>query len=285
MGGICWPQGMWELLVVKFQPKNHNWNQLLWGSSHSHSHPNRKMLLDLSHLFFPPGSLGTASAPWPLLGPASSWEEEEDHDEKSPGQTGKGKARTPSHLLSNQAKPYFTKARAGKAQVPVSQADALHRQSSHWNGTRPPASPKPGPGSHTQHQPEQRCSSSPPLPPFPGHKTKQNKRHCRDGWTNEWFGIFFFFCGCAFKWEGIIGEKKKQCWGGLAIFGAHLLEKWISLWIPEIMTTFSRRYTLNLNGHWTFLQFPPVLSGTERRENSGLSPQYLCSLPCMVVED
>lgn len=80
-----------------------------------------------------------------------------------------------------------------------------------------------------QHQPEQRCSIFPQLLPFPGHKTKQNKRHPaeKDGWIDWWFGLF---CVFAFKWEGIIGgagREKKQYLGGLVIFGAHLLGKWV----------------------------------------------------------
>lgn len=98
---------------------------MLWGSSHSHSHRNRKMLLDPSPQFFPPGSTGTASAPWLLRGPATSWEEEEDHNKKIPlakqGRLGPHPTSW-SFATSNQAKLYFTKARAGKARVPVSQA-------------------------------------------------------------------------------------------------------------------------------------------------------------------
>lgn len=49
-----------------------------------------------------------------------------------------------------------------------------------------------------QHQPEQKCSSPPRLLPFPGDKTKQNKRPPAGmgGWMDGWMiwdlGFFAF---------------------------------------------------------------------------------------------
>lgn len=120
--------------------------------------------------------------------------------------------------------------------------DAKHMQSRHCNSAWPFESPKPGSGSYSSIS-WAKMFHFPSTPPLPWSQNKAKQRtSCREGWMDWWFGLF---CVFAFKWEGIIGgggSEKKQYWGGLVIFGAHLLEKCISLWISEIMSMFSRWY-------------------------------------------
>lgn len=246
VGVICWHKGMWELLVAKIQPEMWNQNCLFWGSSHSYSHLNRMMLFEPSQFLFPPGSSRKASALWLLWSPASFWEEKEEDHENIPW--AKQARERPGAHPTCWSFPLETKLncilqkKSSKSRSPSLKL----LQSSHCNSAWPFDSPNQAqdPGAATAWAKMLHFPSTPPLP-WPQDKAKQ-KTPCREGWMDWWFGLF---CVFAFKWEGIIGgggRKKKQYWGGLVIFGAHLLEKWISLWIPEIMSMFSRWYMLDV---------------------------------------
>lgn len=255
VGVICWPQGLRVFLAVKFQPKTHNQNCLFWGSSHSHSHLNRMMLLESSQFLFPPGSSRKASAPWLLWSPASFWEE--DYHENVPW-AKQARERPGPHPTcwsfpnGNQAKPYFTKAKAAKAGLLLSSCIRLCLLMQCT--CRAATETVPGPLRAPNQAQDPRAPSAwakmihfPLTPPLPWSQNKaKQKTPCREGWMDWWFGLF---CVFAFKWEGIIGgggREKKQYRGGLVIFGAHLLEKWISLWLPEITSMFSRWYMLSV---------------------------------------
>lgn len=236
VGVICWPQGTWALLVVKFQPKLSVLRELQFLLTPQQDDTWAFLVpLPTTVLKENPGCSEFLQAPGRRIRITMKI---------SHGSKGKGEARTPLFLLIlPHWKPSWTvfyTSWSSKSRCPCLKllqavpTGAMHMQSSHCSSAWPSGSPNQA-RIPEQHQPEQRCSIFPGLLPFPGHRTKQNKRHPaeKDGWMDWWFGLF---CVFAFKWEGIIGgggREKKQYWGGLVIYGAHLLEKWISLWIQK----------------------------------------------------
>ena len=199
--GFCWPQGVWELLVVKFQPKTHDQNRLLWGSSHFPLPHQWKDAPWPSPALLPTGVLGDS-----ICTPAAP-REEEDLNEKLPlvkqARERLGPLPTSwSFPTSNQYKLYFTKARAGKAQVSISQAalgcacwwTAYAEQPLKWYPD--PHQPKIRPGIlHTAAAWAEDVSllltTSPPLDTKQS-KTKDTLQAWVDGWMIWDLGLFVF---------------------------------------------------------------------------------------------
>lgn len=272
VGVICWPQGTWELLVVKFQPRLSVLKELLFLLT-----PQQD---DVIWAFLVPLPTRVLKENLNTLAPLNSckflWGEGRPPWKYPMGQTGKGEPGPHSSCWSfpsaNQAKLCFTEAKAAKAGFPEAAPGCAHWCNAHAEQPLQRAVPGPLTAPNQaripeQRQPEQGCSIFPGLLPFPGHKTKQNKRHPaeKDGWMDWWFGLF---CVFAFKWEGIIGgggREKKQYWGGLVIFGAHLLEKWISLWIQKLWACSQEGICSMLHNHWTSFSYAISTSDIKSR--------------------
>lgn len=206
-----------------------------------------------------------------LLNSCTSCEEEEDHHENTPW-AKQARERPGPHCIcwsfptGNQAKLCFTKAKAAKAGLHLSSCSRLQctsRAGTAWPGpltapNQPQVPPAASAWAKMFHFP-----STPPLP-WSQNKAKQ-KTPCREGWTDWWFGLF---CVFAFKWEGITGgggREKKQYWGGLVIFGAHLLEKWISLWIQKLGARSQEDICPMLHNQWTSFSYAISTSASKNR--------------------
>lgn len=197
-------------------PKNLNRNQLLWGRSHPHS--QQENATQPFPALLPTGVPGDSICTQLLRGPAST-QEERDHNEKSPlaRQAKERPGRHPTSWFfttSNQAKLYKNKSR---------ESSGLHLSSSFglcplMYCTRRTATEMVSGPSSIQNQAQDPVPSTslskdvrPLLTSSPSLVTKQNKRHPAGmgGRMHGWFGIWGFF-GFAFKWEEIIGGKKKK---------------------------------------------------------------------------